>query len=232
MAKQKIVSIEVLQELLTKEEFDKNTSYIFEYFDIAGHLYKQANIILRIVKTRVGYNIYEEERNFLLTTIRRVGTGKYIILPIGVARVIACSILDDYNADSANDGRSSIYQSLFALNEVDLDNERIDIYLFYLGIILINLYNFNLQFSKLHSYKVDRLYISGVKEEFYYIAPNELYHSRVRYNISAYNDRGTVKIIKNYSSGEVKPEDKFEVTIDEIIESALNEFRASKKKEI
>lgn len=225
MKKHKEISTEELKEEIGKENFDVMTSYVLEYFDIAKELYPDKLPDLKILRpnSRLFY-ILENSRGYLLATIKK-NKDNTLVLPTGIARHLSDVILENNNAYY---DESTVYYSL--LHGYGQYNN-VEPFLFFIGVLVVDQFNLDAAKSSMKIGNNVNLYISGVKEEFYLLPDEELYYSKVWYNFSLYPTKQVIKAFKTYGNGGNinRPDDKFEISIDSIIESALNEFRASKK---
>ncbi len=226
MKKHKEISTQELIEDIGKENFDIATSYILEYFDIAKDLYPDSISDLKILKPnpRLFY-ILENTRGYLLITVKKNKEGDVLVLPTGVARHLSDVILEKNNA--YYDDSTVYYSLLHAYGEYN----NVEPFCFFIGVLAVDQFNFDPHKSSIKISNTANLYISGMKEEFYLLKDQELYYSKVWYNLTIYPDKHFVKAFKTYGNGGSinRPDDKFEIPIDSIIESALNEFRTSKE---
>lgn len=228
MGKKKEVPFEVLKDAIGDELFEKHNSYVFEYFDLLDSDYGET-IALSIVRDDDGsFCVFEDEKGFLLTTIRKSDRNRYMVIPSGLLRVLAFRILND-SKGSRTRGKNNVYDRITDTMRDTMEEDTGDGYIYFVSILLTDIYNFDLDISTISSLKSTSLYVTGKKQEFYYLdnEHRDIYHSWVRYNVSVYRNREKIKIIKNYMS-DAALDVKFEIGIDELVECAVNEFRASK----
>lgn len=227
------IGVDVFKKEIGEELFNKNTNYVLEYFSMNEDEYHEPSPLLSAVKNKDGsYSVYENERGLLINLIRRTGKSprsKLMIIPMGIMRTISHWILDKHSMiGSEVDINPTVYGSLFFAIELP-EEDRLDLFLFYTGILLIDAYMLDLKRTGYESLTKKSLYIKGEKNELIFDPnnPDDMTYSLVNYFISVYNDKDTIKINKVYKAG--IEDNTFELKIDELVNTAINDFRTNKK---
>ena len=216
------ISLEELQKQIGKVLIDKNTEYIFKFLSINKLKYTEEIIDLKIIKNKDNsFSIYENHFGELINSIRKTEKKKHIIIPIGIMKTLSNNILKNYE-DSKN---RTIYSTLFFQMESE---EKLDIYLFYTCILLINSYDFNIEKSSIEIIKDKNIILNGIKKEF--IISNtqiDLIYDSVGYKIELFSNINEFIIIKQYKYP-VENID-FYLNLEELIQNQLYEFESIKK---
>lgn len=222
MSNVKEISVDEFKGAVGIDTFKKCTSYILDYFFVTDENFHSTVSELKIIKNRNGsFSVYETERGNLINSIRKGGKNKFIVLPIGLLKVFANKIMQSLSYTNGYTG-VTIYERLFAA--VDLpDNEKLDDYLFYLGVVVSDYYSVDINKSIPHHYKTNKLTIDAIKGEFVIKGSGirDFDYEEVSYIFDFWSSRDKVKISKIYNSN--IPSDEFFVSIEEIIKDFMNE---------
>ncbi len=221
------VAVQDFKKEIGDEMFEKNTDYMLEYFSMNDDKYYEKNIDLGIVRESDGsFSVYEKKYDTLVTRVKKSGK-KYVLQPMGILRTLSNYILKNYESiHNDNDMTPTIYGTLFFAIELE-DENKLDMYLFYIGVIIVDSYQLEINNTTIEIENGKFLLIKGVKSEFITLEDNEIRFDVVKYDVKAYSGKDSVKVGKFYKH--YLPDCSIDVTVDEIIRYASNEFRASKK---
>ena len=225
------IGVDVFRKEIGEELFLKSTNYVLEYLSMNKNEYNNYTMELSAVRNKDGsYSVYENERGLLVNLIRRTGKSpksKLMVIPMGIMRTIANWILEKYSAiGSEVDLNPTVYGSLFFAIELP-EEDRLDLFLFYAGIMLIDAYMLDLNKTNYEVSTKKILNIKGCKNELIFATedPEDINYEKVEYFISIQNDKEKIRINKSYKSN--MENDTFDLTIEELINTAINEFRTS-----
>ncbi len=144
-------------------------------------------------------------------------------------RTISNWVLEKYSTiDSEFDMTPTVYGSLFFAIELP-EEDRLDLFLFYTGVMLIDAYVLDLRKTIYDADTKRMLYIKGEKKELIYNddRPEDINYDSVNYYISVNSNKEVIEIKKSYKAGD-RDDDTFELKLEDLINTAINEFRASK----
>ena len=227
------IAVEVFRKEIGEDLFLKSTNYIFEYLSMNKDEYHDFTMELSAVKNKDGsYSVYENEKGLLVNLLRRIGkskNSKLMVIPMGIMRTISNWILEKYSMiGSEIDITPTIYGSLFFSIEQP-EEDRLDLFLFYTGIMLIDAYVLDLNKTKYEADTKKALYVKGVKKELICNSenPKDINYDSVNYYIKVNSNKDKVEITKSYKTG-IQDDDTFTLNLDDIVNTAINEFRASK----
>lgn len=239
MSRSKEISVEEYRKFIGEELFAKSQEYILAYFPVTNMQHRDDNIQLKVIKNSDGsFSIYEDEFGMVIVSARRCGNKrKYVVLPIGIARAFNFKILQQVNNDLSINFDSTIYRKFF--NAIDLpDNEGMDLFLYYVGTILVDSYFLDYSKAQINIVDQNKLILSAPKFEFYYTNDKQTTadYGEVCYFFRASHNSDIIKVKKVYTDyKDVHLEPKiyfFDLKIEDLINWLIDDTGTGKGKEV
>lgn len=213
------VSFETLKDAIGVENQLQADNYILEYFKRQPEIYSD-NVTLVITRHGDGaFSIHENQLGTCIISIRKQGKKTYNVLPIGLARLICCEILETYNLEIDTACNDNIFYTL--LENVSCDSgDALDIFLYYMGVIFIDAYQLDIKNSNAVVESRNYMLFDGQKNEFISI-DSELEYFNVIYIAEFWHNKSKIKISKLYPESHPK-NNTFFISVHELINNYLN----------
>ncbi len=207
--------------LIVGEDLWKLTeAYIYEFFALETS--NNLEIVIKaIANTDGSFSIYDIEHDALIVMIVPNRFNDYYVQPVGVCRILMSKIFDKFDMiEKHHEFTTSVYQMIFQGYETN-DADRVDTFLFYMSIILID--TFGLDIYDSHAKMERRSFsLSGHREEFVPDGNGGVNYDKVSYLISMSDEDTKINIIKMYSSEKLH-DDVYSVDVYDIIYNCIKQ---------
>jgi len=217
------VSMSDLKEVVGDDVMDISMAYVREYYAASDLRHESLFLNLKAIANSDGsFSIYEEEFSKLLVVVlpKRGGYHGFAIQPMGLCMILAAKVLGEFDMlDKPEEFDMSVYSTLFKNYELP-DEERIRTFIYYMGIITIDILNLDIYKSTI-KITPRGFTINGAKEEFV-DSGGDTNYEKVSYMISMNDGDDFLSVIKMYSDAAMK-DDMFTINVYDMIYKILNE---------
>lgn len=213
-----MIELSELNTILDEHSILLNKEYIDKYISLFNNIELKDLVVVKNIDN--SYSVYDNVGN-IINLIKKKGK-KYMVFPIGIVCILSTTVLltNDLidNVDSIFDQFNYIYSMPY--------NERMDQFLYYINILIIDLYGLDITKSNAELSMDDYVLIDGIKEEWVLVDKDirgEIDYDDVTYIIESWIDRDKINIRKMYSIDNMK-DDVFKVSIYDIINKGFDDF--------